>query len=287
MDAMRRKILITGAAATAMAAAPRVFAQQAGPVEAGAGAHFYENGPVRIRYEEAGTGFPLMLLPGGGLNATSAFFTRNPPFNAIEEFKGEYRCITADLRNATTGQSTGPVEVDRPWESYADDHLGLMDHLGIDKFMVMGFCIGGPFIWSLLKRAPDRVVAAVLAQPVGWRPEMRDPNYPGVFWKTWGPALTAQRPEITMPTVDAFVARMFETDPDFVFTVTRDFVRGCQTPVLVLPDDSPAHPYVPAMESAMLAPKAEVSMFPWKEPTERIPLAVRQIRSFLKAHRPA
>jgi hypothetical protein len=37
----------------------------------------------------------------------------------------------------------------------------------------------------------------------------------------------------------------------------------------------------------LLAPKAEVSMFPWKEPKERIPLAVRQIRSFLRAHRPA
>jgi pimeloyl-ACP methyl ester carboxylesterase len=228
-----------------------------------------------------------MLLPGGGLNATIAFFTGNSPFNAIEEFKGQYRCITADLRNATTGQSTGPVEVDRPWESYADDQLGLMDHLGIDKFMVMGFCIGGPFIWSLLKRAPNRVVAAVLAQPVGWRPEMRDPKYPGVFWKAWGPALIAKRPEIAMPTVDRFVTRMFETDPDFVFTVTRDFVRGCQTPILVLPDDSPAHPYAVAMESAMLAPNAEVSMFPWKEPKERIPLAVRQIHSFLKAHRPA
>jgi pimeloyl-ACP methyl ester carboxylesterase len=162
-----------------------------------------------------------------------------------------------------------------------------MDHLGIDKFMVMGFCIGGPFICSLLKRAPNRVVAAVLAQPVGWRPEMRDPKYPGVFWKTWGPALTAQRPEITMATVDKFVTRMFETDPDFVFTVTRDFVRGCQTPILVLPDDVPAHPYAVAMEIAMLAPKAEVSMFPWKQPKERIPLAVRQIHSFLKAHRPA
>jgi pimeloyl-ACP methyl ester carboxylesterase len=162
-----------------------------------------------------------------------------------------------------------------------------MDHLGIDKFMVMGFCIGGPFIWNLLKRAPNRVVAAVLAQPVGWRPEMRDPKYPGVFWKTWGPALTARRPEITMATVDQFVTRMFETDSDFVFTVTRDFVRGCRTPILVLPDDAPAHPYAVAMESAMLAPNAEVSMFPWKEPKERIPLAVRQVHSFLKAHRPA
>ena len=60
-----------------------------------------------------------------------------------------------------------------------------------------------------------------------------------------------------------------------------------KTPVLILPDDIPAHPYKVAMEAAMLAPKAEVSMFPWKEPKERIPLAVRQIRSFLRAHRPA
>src|ERR1700681_4415626 len=282
MGSTRRTILAAGAAAAATAAAPRGFAPQAGK---GGTGKFYDKGALRIYYEGAGSRFPLMLLPGGGLNSTIAGLKSGNPFPAIEEFKGEYRCITADLRNATSGQSTGPVEVDRPWESYADDQLGLMDHLGIDKFVVMGFCIGGPFIWSLLKRAPTRVVAAVLAQRVGWRPERRAPKYPGVFWKTWGPALTAQRPEITMPTVDKFVTRMFETDPDFVFTVTRDFVRGCQTPILVLPDDTPAHPYAVAMESAMLAPKAEVSMFPWKEPKERIPLEVRQIHSFLKAHR--
>jgi len=285
MGSTRRSILAAGAAAAAAAAVPRVFAQQA--VGKGGTGKFYEKGSVRIHYEETGAGFPLMLLPGGGLNSTIGFFTGNSPFNAMEEFKGEYRCIAADLRNAPSGQSTGPVEVDRPWESYADDHLGLMDHLGIDKFMVMGFCIGGPFIWSLLKRAPSRVVAAVLAQPVGWRPEMRDPKYPGAFWNTWGATLTAKRPEITLADTEKFVNKMFLSNPDFVFTVTRDFVRGCQNPVLVLPDDVPAHPLDVAMECAMLAPKAEVSIFPWKEPKERIPLAVRQIRSFLKAHRTA
>jgi pimeloyl-ACP methyl ester carboxylesterase len=283
-DPTRRNILAAGAAAAAMAAVPRVFAQQASKREAG---KFYEKGSVRIYYEEAGSGFPLMLLPGGGLNATISFFAGNSPFNAIEEFKGQYRCIAADLRNAPSGQSTGPVEVDRTWDSYADDQLGLMDHLGIDKFMVMGFCIGGPFIWNLLKRAPNRVVAGVLAQPVGWRPEMRDPKYPGSFWTSWPPAITAKRPEIAKPVADQFATRMFETNPDFVFTVTRDFVRGCQNPVLILPDEVPAHPYAVAMECAMLAPKAEVSMFPWKEPKERIPLAVRQIHSFLKAHQSA
>ena len=281
MGSTRRTILAAGAAAAATAAAPRVFAQ---PGKSGSG-KFYVRGSVRIYYEEAGSGFPLLLIPGGGLNSTIANFTGNSPFNPIEEFKGEYHCITADLRNANGGQSTGPLESDRPWDAFADDQLGLMDHLRIDKFMVMGFCIGGPFIWNLLKRAPDRIVAAVLAQPSGSRPEMRDLFYEGNM-KTWGPALVAKRPDITMDMVDKFLTRMYRTNPDFVFTVTRDFVRNCRTPVLILPDDIPAHPYAVAMEAAMLAPNAEVSMFPWKEPKERIPLAVRQIRSFLRAHRP-
>ena len=103
----------------------------------------------------------------------------------------------------------------------------------------------------------------------------------------WGPELVKRRSDITMEMVEKYLTRMYRTNPDFVFTVTRDFVRKCQTPVLILPDDIPAHPYAVAMEAAMLAPKAEVSMFPWKEPKERIPLAIRQIRSFLRAHQPA
>ena len=279
MDSIRRTMTTTGAAAAAVAAASPVLAQGAPP------ARFYERGAVRIHYEEAGSGFPLSLIPGGGLSGTIANLA-SAAFNPIEEFKGEYRCIMADLRNAPAGQSTGPLEVERPWDSYTDDQLSLMDHLGIDRFMVMGFCIGGPFVWNLLRRAPDRVVAAVLAQPSGSRPEARDLFYQNNM-KSWGPALLAKRPEITMETVDKFLTRMYRTNPDFVFTVTRDFVRNCQTPVLILPDDIPAHPYAVAMETAMLAPKAEVSMFPWKEPKERIPLAVRQVRSFLRAHRPA
>jgi pimeloyl-ACP methyl ester carboxylesterase len=170
MDPIRRNIVATGAAAAAMAAAQSVLAQ---PVGQGAGA-FYEKGPVRIRYAEAGSGFPLLLIAGGGLSSTMAGFNRADPFNPIAEFQAEYRCIASDLRNAPAGESFGPLEIDRPWDSFTDDHLGLMDHLKIDKFLVMGFCIGGPLIWNLLKRAPDRVVAAVLAQPSGSRPESRD-----------------------------------------------------------------------------------------------------------------
>src|SRR5436190_24081349 len=278
VDKTRREILKTGAAATVAAAASRVLAQS------GPKGKFYEKGSVRIHYEEAGKGYPLLVIPGGGLNSTIAALAN--PFNPMDVLNNEYRCITSDLRNANNGQSSGPVDVDRPWDSYADDHLGLMDHLGIDKFMVIGFCIGGPFIWNLLKRAPNRVVAAVLAQPSGFRPEM-----PTLFYDNnitgWGPKLVKQRPQTTMATVEKALAQMYKTNPDFVFTVTRDLVRRGQTPVLRLPDAIPAHRYAVAMEAAMLAPKAEVSMFPWKEPKERIPLAVRQIRSFLRAHRPA
>ena len=202
----------------------------------------------------------------------------------MNEFSQDYRCITSDLRNANGGQSSGPLEIDRPWESFADDQLGLMDHLGIRQFMVMGFCIGGPMTWHLIKRAPDRIAAAVIVQPSGSRPEMRDFFYQSNL-KGWGPAFTARRPEITPAMIEAFLTRMYRANDDFVFTVSRDFVRACQKPVLVLPDDIPAHPYAVAMESVMLAPQSEVSLYPWKEPVERIALAVRQIRSFMRAHR--
>jgi pimeloyl-ACP methyl ester carboxylesterase len=226
------------------------------------------------------------VIPGGGLNSTIDGLINSHPFNPLDELKNEYRIVTADLRNAYAGASTGPLEVDRPWDAYTDDHLGVMDHLGLDRFMVLGFCIGGPFIWNLLERAPSRVVAAVTAQPSGFRPEQ-----PTLFYdnnmSNWGPELVKRRPDVTIETVDRFLTRMYKTNADFVFTVTRDFVKQCQTPVLVLPDDIPAHPHAVAMEVVMLAPQSEVSIYPWKEPPERIPIAVRQIRSFLRAHRPA
>ena len=203
----------------------------------------------------------------------------------MEEFKDEYRCITMDLRNANGGQSSGPLEIDRPWDAYADDQLGLMDHLGIQEFMVMGFCIGGPFIWNLLKRAPERIVAAVLAQPSGFASGDARPVLPE---QHQGLGSGAVRPPARHHDGDGrrFPEQDVPLQPDFVFTVTRDFVRNCQTPILVLPDDVPAHPYAVAMESARLAPNSEVSIYPWKETKEQIAEALRHVRTFLRAHAP-
>ena len=182
-----------------------------------------------------------MLIAGGGLNSAISGST-TAPFNPVEAFKGEYRCIASDLRNANTGQSSGPLELDRPWDSFADDQLGLMDHLGIDKFMVLGFCIWWPLHLEPLEEGTRsccrrragtarRFLAGDAQRP------LRDSSMKG-----WGPELIKRRPEITMEMVEKFLTKMYRTNPDFVFTVTRDFVRKRQTPVLILPDDVPAHP---------------------------------------------
>jgi pimeloyl-ACP methyl ester carboxylesterase len=159
-----------------------------------------------------------------------------------------------------------------------------MDHLGIDRFMVMGFCIGGPFIWNLIKRAGNRIVAAVPVQPSGYRHEMPALSYNNNM-KGWGPELCERRPDITMAQVDAFLTNMYRGErADFVYTVTRDFVRSCQTPILILPDDVPGHPYAVALESAYLAQNAQVSLYPWKMNPRQIQIALRHVRSFLNSN---
>ncbi|NQW22389.1 MAG: alpha/beta hydrolase [SAR202 cluster bacterium] len=246
---------------------------------------FYERGSVRIHYEEVGSGFPLLIIPGGGLNAALSSLQTSVPFNPMETYKDDFRCISADLRNSNLGQSSGPLEIDRPWDSYSDDHLGLMDELGIKEFLVMGFCIGGPMIHNLLRLAPERVVAAALMQPSGFNPQHPDLFYQNNI-KGWGPPLCEKRPEVTMDTVHDFLTSMYTDRADFVFTVSRDFVRALQTPLLIAPDDVPAHPYEAAMEVANLAPNSEVTIYPWKDSQAHIDEVVEHARRFLKEHEP-
>ena len=247
---------------------------------------FYERDSVKIHYQEVGSGFPLLIIPGGGLNASLPLLETSVPFNPMETYKDDFRCISADLRNANPGQSVGPLEVDRPWDAYSDDHLGLMDFLGIDKFLVMGFCIGGPMIHNLLRLASDRVVAAALMQPSGYSPEHPDLFYQNNI-KGWGPPMCEKRPDITMDTVHDFLTNMYTDRADFVFTVTRDFVSSVQTPILTAPDNVSAHPYAVAMEVAGLAPNSETTIYPWKDTQAHIDEVVEHARRFLKQHAPA
>jgi pimeloyl-ACP methyl ester carboxylesterase len=245
---------------------------------------FYEKGDVRIRYEEAGAGFPLLVTPGGGLNSRVAMWP-TAAINAMEEFKNDFRCITMDQRNAIGGESTGPVPSANAWDAYADDQLGLMDHLGIDKFFYMGYCIGGCFAGKLLQRAPNRVVAAVFHQSVGHRPEdpevmVRHSN------DNWLPEFKKLRTEVPQDNIDKFINSLWRENPDFLYSVSRDFISKCKTPILVLPDDTPSHPLQTSIDVASLAPNSDITVFPWREPEELRQRMIAKVRSFLKSHVP-
>src|SRR5437588_8499762 len=288
-DSSRRTVLTTGAAAAATAAAPQVFAQApqtSAPQGAPAGAKtgYYEKGNVRIRYTEIGTGFPLLATPGGGLNSRIAIWA-NAVINIPEEFKSDFRCITMDQRNASGGESTGPIAVDDPWGAFADDQLGLMDHLGIRQFAFFGNCIGGSFALKLMERAPDRVVAGVLSQPIGHRPENPDVMY-NSGRDVWAPEFRKRQPNVSMETIEKYLHNLYRVRPDFVYSVSRDFVRSCQTPMLVLPDDTDAHAYQTSVDVASLAPNAEVTVYPWKDPPELKARTINRVRTFFKAHQP-
>ena len=245
---------------------------------------FYTKGDVRIRYEEAGSGFPLLMTPGGGLNSVVAGWP-SQVFDAMALFSGDFRCITLDQRNASGGESSGPVDVDDPWGALADDQLGVMDHLGIEKFLFIGYCIGGPYALKLIERAPERVVAAVLCQPVGHA--SKTPNAMYESGLAWGAELVARRPEVIQETIEQYVHNLYRVQPDFMYSVSRDFARSCATPLLVLPDDTPAHSYEAAMDLVALAPNVQVSEYPWKESKDVLDRTVQQVREFLLAHRTA
>jgi pimeloyl-ACP methyl ester carboxylesterase len=245
---------------------------------------YYERGPVRIRYEEAGSGFPVLVTPGGGLNSRVSNWP-TAVYNFFDGLANEYHVITMDQRNANQGESTGPLDIADPWGAFADDQLGLMDHLGIREFMMLGCCIGGPFALKLMERAPDRVVAGVLCQPVGHRPDDPDVMYRSGR-DVWGPELLGHRSDLSAEQVEQYLNALYRTNPDFVYSVSRDFVRGCQTPMLVMPDDVAAHPLQVSQDIVALAPNAEATIYPWKETPETKATAVNQVRSFLQAHQP-
>jgi hypothetical protein len=129
------------------------------------------------------------------------------------------------------------------------------------------------------------VVAAVLCQTVGHRDDDPDVMYRSGH-DVWAPEFLVRRPDISMQTIEAYLHNLYRARPDFVYSVPREFARACQTPMLVLPDDTPAHPLQASLDVAALAPRAEKTVFPWKEPPELKARTIEQVREFLRAHVP-
>jgi pimeloyl-ACP methyl ester carboxylesterase len=142
-----------------------------------------------------------------------------------------------------------------------------MDHLGIREFFFMGYCIGGCFAGKLMQRAPQRVVAAVFCQTVGHRPE--DPEVLVRHSRdNWLPGFRERRPDVSPEMIDKYFHSLWREQPDFLYSVPRAFIHDCPTPMLVLPDDTISHPLPTSVDVASLAPNAEITVFPWRDPPE-------------------
>ena len=238
----------------------------------------------RIHYEVRGRGYPVLLFAPGFLSSRIERWRSNParpgvaqdwidPMTALES---DFRLIALDVRNA--GSSRVVLGADDNWTSYTGDHLALLAHLGVERCHVMGACIGVSFALALSKACPRMVTAMVLQNPIGIGAGNRA-AIDGEFDK-WANDVRAW-PEIDARLLDGFHQRMF--GGDFIFSVTRDFVRRCNIPILLMPGDDAVHAADVSAELA-LAPHVEV-MAPWKGAAYRDE-AMRRIRAFLIAQRP-
>jgi len=232
-----------------------------------------------IYYEEFGQGFPILTFAPAGLQSVIDVWRQpSAPINPTTEFAADFRVIALDQRNAG-GRSYAPITAQDGWHSYAADHIALLDHLDIDQCHLYGQCIGGPFIFSLLKAQPQRIACAVLAQPIG-RVEAALPPRTARF-NGWAKGLQ-DHPEATEQVLDAFYRNLYASG--FAYSVDRAFVSGCRTPCLVLAGNDAAHPFAIAEEIAKLLPNGEF-IPEWKEGAP-LAAATARIKAFLAAHTP-
>jgi pimeloyl-ACP methyl ester carboxylesterase len=236
---------------------------------------FFEDGDVRIHYQESGEGFPVLLIAPGGMRSEMSYW-EGTPWNPITHLSPHYRMIAMDQRNA--GQSTAPVSTDDTWETYTRDQLALMDHLGIDRFHVAGMCIGGPYIMGLIDAAPERVASGVVFQTIGL-----DGNVPAFhdMFDDWAQVLKPQRPEVPAEAWDSFRANMYDTG-QVLFNVDEAWIEQCQTPLLVLLGNDLYHPESSSRTLHRLASNSTL-VENWKEP-EHHATAMAAVEEFLSAH---
>jgi pimeloyl-ACP methyl ester carboxylesterase len=230
---------------------------------------------ARIYYEVHGQGPPLLLFAPGGVSSQIGMWAHSAlnPF----DFSDEFTVIGMDQRNA--GSSRGAVTETHGWHTYAGDHLALMDHLGHRRFHVMGGCIGATYCLTLCELAPERIGAAVLQNPIGLH-ENRDTwdDAVGGFGKT----MLERDPTLTPEIIRKFGHNMF--GGDFVFSVSREFVRRCRTPLLLQPGSDKPHPAETSAEIARLAPNLEIQK-DWRSPTH-LAESIRRVGDFLTRHTP-
>ena len=229
--------------------------------------------PVTLYYEEAGEGFPVLLIAPGGMKSAIPVWG-NAPFNPQSEWADEFRVIAMDQRNA--GRSSGPVHADHGWQTYTEDQLALLDALGVDRFIVAGMCIGGPYALGLAQAAPERVAGAVLFQPIGLT-DNRDVFY--AMYDGWREELEGRRDDVSDEAWRGLRENMYGGDR-CLFNVGQQEIEAIETPLLVLMGNDIYHPQESSREVVAYAPNATL-IEQWKEP-ESVGEAKTATREFLR-----
>lgn len=232
-----------------------------------------ENGPVTLRYESYGDGPPILLLAPGGLRASRIETWANAPWNPIDALSDRYQVVAMDQRN--TGTSFGPVAGADGWHTYANDQFAVMDHLGIERFSVMGMCIGGAFIMELIEQAPQRIASAVAFQPIGFDGN-RD-AFRAIF-DDWRAAISGAHPEANDDDWEGIWTNLYGSD-DLLWSVADDFLPTVTTPLLVLQGDDVYHPKPVSLHLAATVPSSTL-VERWKEPADQ-PAARVAVDDFL------
>ena len=229
---------------------------------------------AKIYYEIIGNGPPILLLAPGGMRSSGPFWEK-VPWNPIPLLAKDYTLIVMDQRNA--GKSSGEIAGDNGWQTFTEDQIELVDELGLDRFHVMGMCIGGPYAMGLIDALADRIRSAVIFQTIGL-----DNNRQAFFdmFDSWAEELKPRFPTIKESEWISFRSNMF--DGDFLFNVSEDFVRECQTPLLVLMGKDLYHPEQSSRKLAELAPNARLVEH-WKE-APHSDSAKSEIKKFLAEH---
>lgn len=212
---------------------------------------------THLHYQVTGEGHALLALAPGGLLSRSELWTHREDgrprglVDPVQAFSPRFKVITVDQRN--TGGSHAPIIAHDTWDEYAHDNLQLLDALGVEQCHVLGACIGPSFALKMISLAPQRFLSAVLQQPIGKTAqniELRRASF-----QTWADTLHVRNVFPAPDVLQAVEHNLFASD--FVYSVGRDFVRTCTTPLLVLPGDDARHPRLISEEILALAPNAQ------------------------------
>jgi len=114
-----------------------------------------------------GSGPPLLLYAPGGFDATIEKWSSLGVYARVklmDHLPRACTCIVFDRREC--GQSGGRVEA-VTWADYVAQGRGLLDHLKIERALLMGGCMGCSPVFAFAAAHPERVLGMVLWWPVG------------------------------------------------------------------------------------------------------------------------